>query len=193
MLKVSRLPALRLPRLLRPRSAPGARAAWLRADGGATAVEFALVAAPLIFMLFSILELAMVFLVASTLENATSDTARTIRTGAVQTSGGGSANAIRDTICAKLGWLQSQCSTNLSVDVRTYSQFTNPTAPSPVTNNAFDPTKLSYSIGAQGDIVLVRAFYRWTLITPFLKSGLSNLNGGVTMLTATAMFKTEPY
>ena len=79
------------------------------------------------------------------------------------------------------------------MDVRTYSQFSNPNAPSPITGGNFDATKLAYSPGAQGDIVLVRAFYRWTLITPFLKGGLANLNGGVTMLTATAMFKNEPY
>jgi Flp pilus assembly protein TadG len=137
----------------------------------------------------------MVFLVSATLENATSDTARTIRTGAVQTGAAANNTAakVRDTICGKLGWLQSQCSTNLSVDVRTYTQFNNPNAPSPVTNGAFDSTKLTYDPGEQGDIVLVRAFYRWTLLTPFLKNSLSNLNNGVTMITATSMFKNEPY
>ncbi len=48
------------------------------------------------------------------------------------------------------------------MDVRTYPQFNNPAAPSPITNGKFDKTALIYSPGAKGDIVLVRAFYRWT-------------------------------
>ena len=166
---------------------------FVRDPNGAMAVEFAIVAAPLLFMLFSIIELAVVFMVTATLENATTDTARTIRTGAVQTAGGSSATTIRNTICSKLSWLQAQCQTNLSVDVRTYAQFNNPSAPDPVTNGVFDPTALAYSPGAQGSIVLVRAFYRWKLITPFLNGGLQRLNGGVTMMTAAATFRNEPY
>ena len=143
-----------------------------------------------------VFRLALVFLVSSTLENATSDVARTIRTGTVQTgaASGNTASAIRDAICADLGWLQSSCSTNLSVDVRTYSQFANPSMPSPITNGNFDSSKLMYAAGSQGDIVIVRAFYRWTLLTPFFRNtALANLNNGVTMLTATSMFKNEPY
>jgi Flp pilus assembly protein TadG len=184
---------LRSFRFLRRGPGKGAPASLLGDRAGATAVEFALVAAPLVFMLFAILELAMVFLVASTLENATSNVARTIRTGQVQSGGGGSANSIRDSICANLGWLQSQCQANLSVDVRTYAQFTNGAAPSPINNGKFDTSALMYAPGDPGQIVLVRAFYRWTLMTPFLKGALANLDNGVTMLTATTTFKNEPY
>lgn len=157
------------------------------------AVEFAIVAMPLFFMLFAIIELALVYLLSSTLENATSDAARTIRTGAVQTSGGGSATAIRNAICDKLGWLQAQCQSNLSVDVRTYSQFANPTAPNPINNGNFDNTALMYAPGQQGDIVMVRAYYRWKLLTPFLNGGLQRLNNGVSLITAAATFRNEPY
>lgn len=169
---------------------------------GAMAVEFALVVAPLLFMIFAILELAIVFMVSSTLENATTDTARTIRTGAVQTAGGASKTTIRNAICARLGWLQAQCQTNLSVDVRTYAAFNNPTIPDPIvtttlpngtTTRTFDETRVAYNGGVQGDIVLVRAFYRWKLITPYLSGGLERLDGGVTMLTSAATFRNEPY
>ena len=169
-------------------------ARWAGDKSGATAVEFAIVVTPLIFMLFSILELAAVFLVTATLDNATNDAARAIRTGATQTSGGGSATTLRDSICAKLGWLQSTCAANLTVDVRTYSQFSNQAAPSPVTNtNTFDPKVLAYSAGSQGDIVLVRAFYQWQLITPYLYGGLQKLSGGKDLIIATATFRNEPY
>jgi Flp pilus assembly protein TadG len=168
-------------------------AAFRRDPSGAMAVEFALVIAPLLFMLFAIIELALVFMVSSTLDNATSDTARTIRTGVVQTSGGCTTTTFRNAICAKLGWLANQCQANLSVDVRTFSQFANPNAPNPVNNGVFDPTQLKCAPGVQGDIVLVRSFYRWKLLTPFLNGGLQRLNNGVTMLTAAATFRNEPY
>ena len=156
-------------------------------------MEFALVAAPLMLMLFGILELAMVFLLASTLENATSTVARTIRTGQAQ-GGGATATSIRDSICTNLNWLlMSQCQSNLSVDVRTFTQFNNPAAPSPINKGKFDSSALMYSPGNPGDIVLVRAFYKWTLFTPLLTGALANLDNGVTLLTAATTFKNEPY
>jgi Flp pilus assembly protein TadG len=178
---------------LRKLSRRAAARRFLRDSSGAMAVEFAMVAAPLLFMLFAIIELALVFMVSSTLENATTEVARTIRTGAVQTAGGGSQTAFRNSICAKIGWMQSSCQTNLSVDVRTYAQFTNQNAPDPVSNKTFNAGSTTYSVGVQGDIVLVRSFYRWKLVSPFLTGGLERLSGGVTLLTAAATFKNEPY
>lgn len=175
-----------------------ARTAAFRADrGGATAVEFAFVALPFMFMVFSILEVALIFMVSVTLDNATSDAAREIRTGAIQATGGGptstGAISFRNLICSKLGWLQNQCQANLTVDVRTLPQFSNPTPPSPVTNGVFSSSQLCFYSGNSGDIVLVRAFYQWTLLTPFLRGGLQPLNNGAKLLTSTATFRNEPY
>jgi len=164
-----------------------------RDRSGAMAVEFAMVAAPLLFMLFAVMELALVFLVSSSLENATAEAARTIRTGAVQTAGGGSKDGFRNDVCGRLGWLQDQCQTNLSIDVRTYTQFANQNAPDPVSNQTWNEASTIFSVGEPGDIVLVRSFYRWKLITPFLNGGLERLSGGVTLLTAAATFRNEPY
>jgi Flp pilus assembly protein TadG len=162
---------------------------------GATALEFALVAPFLIAMLFSVLELALVFILSATLDNATAAAARTIRTGALQTAGGSTATTFRTTICDNLGWLQAGCTSNLSVDVRTYGKFDSPTIPEPLdANGDFDKTKLVYTPGNAGDIVLVRAFYEWKLITPFLAfSGLRKERDGTRMMVASAIFKNEPY
>jgi Flp pilus assembly protein TadG len=176
-------------------SRPTVARRFLRDRSGAMAVEFAIVVAPLLFMLFSIIELALVFMVSSTLENATTEVARTIRTGAIQQAGGGSQTAFRNAVCAEIPWMQSSCQTNLSVDVRTFAQFTNQNAPDPVnaTTKTFDSSATTYNVGVQGDIVLVRTYYRWKLVSPFLKGGLERLSGGVTLLTAAATFKNEPY
>lgn len=166
---------------------------FLRARSGATAVEFALVAAPLLFMLFSIIELALVFMVSSSLENATTEAARRIRTGATQGTTTTQQTAFRNTICAEIGWMQANCQANLSVDVWYYNSFAGQTLPPPTTGTTFNYANMRFNTGAPGDIVLVRSFYRWKLVSPFLKGGLERLSGGVTLLTAAATFRNEPF
>jgi len=56
---------------------------FARAQRGAMAVEFAIVAFPFLLLLFGIVELALVFIVSMTLETATGDAARMIRTGKI--------------------------------------------------------------------------------------------------------------
>ncbi len=41
--------------------------------------------------------------------------------------------------------------------------------------------------------MVVRAYYKWPLITPFFSQALQQLNGGISLLTATAAFRNEPY
>lgn len=157
---------------------------------GATAVEFAFIAPILIMMIFSVLELGMIFMLSSTLDTATTDTARTIRTGTASATAAG----FRDQICDRLGWMQTPCKTQLSVDVRTYSQFGGQSVPEPITAGTFDKTSLAYNVGKQGDIVLVRAFYEWKLLTPFLAfSGMRKLSDGTRVMMSSATFKNEPY
>jgi Flp pilus assembly protein TadG len=165
-----------------------------RRDGSA-AVEFAMVALPFLALIMGILEISMIYLVSTTLENATSDAARQIRTGELQTAGGATASTFTTKICSELTWLgtSASCSSKLYVDVRTFSSFSGVTQNSPVTNGAVDPTKLTFAMGAAGDIVMVRAFYKWTLFTPLLDGMAATLNGGTTLITATAAFKNEPY
>jgi Flp pilus assembly protein TadG len=166
---------------------------FLAARRGATAVEMALVATPFFMMLMGIVELGMIFLVASSLENATAQAARTIRTGEMQTAGGATASTFKTAICNDFGWLQSDCTSNLSVDVRTFASFQSVTAPQPITNKTFDATKLVFTPGGPGDIVVVRAYYQWPLIAPGMTQALAQLNGGKALLTSTATFRNEPY
>ena len=87
---------------------------FARAERGATAVEFALVALPFLMLVFAIIELGLVFLVSITLESAVADVGRTIRTGQVQT-GGGSAASFKTAVCDKMSWLGAKCASALSI------------------------------------------------------------------------------
>jgi len=166
---------------------------FLRATEGATAVEMALIAMPFLMLMFGVIELGLIFMMSSSLENATDEAARTIRTGQLQSGAAPTAAAFKTSICGDLGWLQSNCSSNLYVDVETFPTFAAVTAPQVVTNKVFNPAALSFSPGGPGSIVVVRAYYQWPLIVPLMSQALQQLNGGETLITSTAAFRNEPY
>jgi Flp pilus assembly protein TadG len=163
-------------------------------EKGATAVEFAMVAAPFIFLILSLIEIALIFLVYSTLDNALIVASRTIRTGALQTGGTTpTAASFVSSVCGNMGWLQSTCTSQLNVDVRTETQFANPTAPDPMSTGTFNPSVLTFTPGNANQIVLVRAFYQWPLVLPVFDAALSKGNNGVAVIVATTTFVNEPY
>lgn len=165
---------------------------FVAARRGATAVEFALIAAPFLALMFGVLELGLVFMVSTTLDNATEAAARTIRTGELQTTGG-SANSFKTAVCNNMTWLGSSCSGKLTVDVRTFPKFADVSMSDPVTDGAVDASKTTFTPGNGEDIVVVRAYYEWTLITPMLNAGLANLGGTKRLVYSTVTFRNEPY
>src|SRR5690349_6457767 len=96
---------------------------FVRSERGATAVEFALVSVPLIALILGALELALVVLAVITLENATESAGRMIRTGEFQTGANNSRTDFKGLVCARMGWLASQCASGLTVDVRVFNDF----------------------------------------------------------------------
>lgn len=167
---------------------------------GSTAVEFAFVALPFLTLLFAVLELGMVFLVSTTLQNAADSASRKIRTGELQSSGG-TPQTFKAAICADMAWLGSDCSSNLAVDVRTYTNFDSMAtqnaagnwvlAGPTVTNGVVQDG--SWDTGDAEEIVLVRAYYTWTLFTPLLNSGLATIGNNKRLISTTVTFRNEPW
>ncbi len=168
---------------------------FVRATGGATAVEFAMVAIPFLTMLFSLIELGIVFLISMTLDDATMTAAREIRTGQVQTAGGAadSASGFQTEICNHMTWIQATCSSNLSVDVETYPSFTAASPANPVSGGTFNAAALGFNPGVAQNVVVVRSYFRWKLITPFLDQSLEKLSDGEAVIVSTVAFRNEPY
>jgi Flp pilus assembly protein TadG len=159
---------------------------FTRADDGAVAIEFAFVAIPFVILVFAILELGLTFLVSMSLENALANVDRTIRTGALQTSGG-DATKFRQAVCSEMSWLGSSCASSIILDVRvlpSFAQTKDLTEPKANTT-CFDP-------GGPGSIVLVRGYYKWPLITPLLEEAVSGSSGD-RKVTYAAVFANEPY
>ncbi len=171
----------------------GALSRFSRGRGGSTAVEFAMLALPFLGLLFGIVELGMIYLISTTLDNATTDAARQIRTGQLQLAGGASSTSFATVVCNELSWLGSNCMSNLSVDVRTFSTFSSTDIAEPIANGKFSPSSLQFQMGNPGDIVLVRTFYPWTLVTPFLDGSVANLSNGQMLIESATTFRNEPY
>ena len=173
---------------------------FARAEHGAVAVEFGLVLLLFVTLIFALIELAMVFLAFTSLETAVHVAGRQIRTGEFQQSAANSQVAFRDLVCANMGWLSSQCTSDAFVEVRTFASFSDLAANPPLAPSTFKPTtpattpKTCFAAGNPTDIVLVRAYFRWRLITPFLDHGLENIPGsGLRLMSSATAFRNEPY
>ncbi|WP_291833190.1 TadE/TadG family type IV pilus assembly protein [Brevundimonas sp.] len=161
-----------------------------RAREGSAAVEFAMVALPFCLMMFAILELGLVFVTDSVLENATIEQGRLIRTGQAKDSGM-TAAVFKSGVCARMSIFAADCPDRLTVDVRVIPQF-NTTPPDPMAGGTFSESGLTYANGQPGDLVLVRSWYKVPLLTTFMAQGLSRLKDGTVRMTATTAFRNEP-
>lgn len=166
--------------------------AFLVSNEGATAVEFAMVAFPFFALLFGVLELGMLFMASATIDAATTQVARQIRTGQFQSSASHSTSDFKTAVCNGMSWIStSDCQANLSVDARTFASFSAVDLTPPIKNNQIDQTQLTFTPGNACDIVLVRVFYPWTLLAPVLEPGLPNLGPNQRLLTTAVAFRNE--
>ena len=164
---------------------------FIRRQDGAAAVEFALVAAPFLAMVFAIMETAIVFFAGQALETAAADSARLIMTGQAQNAGYNQA-AFKTAVCNKIYGLFN-CNAGLYVDVKSYTTFSSANVSKPITNNNFDTSNFGYSPGGPGEIVVVRLMYQWPVYVSLLGLNLADTSGGKRLLMATYAFRNEPY
>lgn len=164
----------------------------LRQQEGAAAIEFGLVAAPFLALVFAIMETAIVFFAGQALETAAADSARLIMTGQAQTAGYDQTK-FKEAVCAKIYGLFS-CNSGLYVDVKKYSSFSSINTSKPVDSNGNLQTgTFGYQPGGPGDIVVVRLMYQWPVYVSLLGLNLSDVSGGKRLLLSTVAFRNEPY
>jgi len=164
-----------------------------RDPSGASALEFALVAVPFLLLLLATLEVGLVYFANFTLENATAHGARLIRTGQAQSQGFDAAR-FKSEVCKYLGGPIS-CG-GLKLDVRHYSNFggAGSNLTNPIDANGNLKTSFAYDPGVGGEVVVVRAFYEWSLAAKLPKDiALSNMGNGNRLLVATVAFRNEPF
>ena len=163
---------------------------FVRRQDGAAAVEFALVAAPFLAMVFAIIETAIVFFAGQALETAAADSARLIMTGQAQNAGYDKAK-FKEAVCGKIYGLFN-CAAGLYVDVKSYPTFASIPLSKPITNGNLN-TETGYQPGEPGNIVVVRMMYQWPVYVSLLGLNLSDVSGGKRVLMSTVSFRNEPY
>lgn len=161
-----------------------------RANKGATAIEFAMLALPFFALLSMIIESSVVFVSTSSLDSATTQAGRLIRTGQVKAANMTAAQFTAK-ICDNLVLLQD-CTNKLKVDVRNFSTFGSATFPALVDADGNVTDTVVYQPGSAGDIVVVRAFYAWSIMSP-LSLGLDNVSGNKFLVNSNVAFRNEPF
>lgn len=165
--------------------------------GGATAVEFAIVA-PIFFALtFSILEAGYFFFISSAVDQAAARASRLIRTGQAQDPVAPmTRQQFYDKVCDVVK-VFGDCATRLTVDVSRYSSFAELAADlsAPVCRDADDTAvnNIPYSTGNERDIVRVRVCYLHRSINPALGLDLSQAPDGSRKLISVTVFRNEPF
>ena len=175
---------------------------FARREEASAAIEFGMVAAPFLAMLFAILETALVFFAGQALETAVADASRLILTGQAQTAGYNQTTFL-DQVCPKISALFT-CN-KLIVDVQkvTSGNFGDADTKTPQDSSGNIPVDAqgnlkftpSFNMGSAGDVVVVRLMYQWPIYVPVVgwvtafKSNMTNSQ----LLMATAAFRNEPY
>jgi Flp pilus assembly protein TadG len=164
---------------------------FVRRKDGIAAVEFALVAAPFLALMFAIIETAIIFFASQTLETAVADSARLIMTGQAQSQ---SFNQVqfKNSVCSRIYGL-FDCQNGMMVDVRTAAAFSSATTTKPLDANGNLVNNFTYSPGGPGEIVVVRLMYQWPVYVSLLGLNLADMAGNKRLIMATAVFRNEPY
>jgi Flp pilus assembly protein TadG len=165
----------------------------LRRDSraGSAIIEFAVVAPVFFLLLFSILEIGVIYFAQSTIQNATNDIARMVRTGqgGVQ---GVTQQSVRTRVCGNIAPLVA-CDSDLSVDVESFSNFGGVNFSPPLDANGNMQPMNNFSPGNACNVVLVRVFYAWPVFTPLLTPFLSNMANNKHLLYSATAFRNEPF
>lgn len=168
---------------------PSLRRRLGRDEGGATAVEFALLLPVFMYLLIGIIEMAMMFYTMTVVDNAVHAAGRRIRTGQAQLSND-TLNTFKVNLCNSLYGVYN-CN-NITLDIRTFGTFSSVSMPIQVDADG-NVINTQFSMGGAGQIQAIRATYNWTFFTPMIKLYFGTGGGNTRRMTSTTVFKNEPY
>ena len=196
------------------------RSRWLRPfrrlknrRDGAVALEFAILSIPFLMIVFATFETLVAFAGEQLLANAVETMSRKIRTGEI-TFGQGLPTDVTETefrqaFCDEVAIFRmctgSEVNTpaKLYIDVRQYGSFADMPVDIPKVSTAeyadLDTSGFQFAPGGSGSINLVRAYYRWQVITDLIRPYVTNIRpSGSTMPTdylmvSTAAIQNEDY
>ncbi|WP_160010818.1 TadE/TadG family type IV pilus assembly protein [Rhizobium sp. 18055] len=179
-------------------------ATFMRSRDGSAAIEFALLAIPYFMVIFAIIETFIAFAGEQLVSNAVDTMSRKVRTGQI-TAANTDRTAFRTAFCNEIAILIS-CSTTeaatpskLFVDVQKFSTFAAiPTTIAKTAGGDINTASFQYAPGGAGTINMVRAYYKWQIITDLIRPYISSIkptdgSSAYYLIVATATFQNEQY
>ncbi len=186
----------------------GVRRRFRKDERGTSAIEFAFLGGPFLFLLLATFETGLNFLTEYSLQSATTTASRLIRTGQAQ-NGGLSAAEFKTELCKHVPGFMN-CNSKVIVNVDTRADFGaagNRTQAGDGNGNLNNNLQNSPAFvpGGPGQIVVVETFYEQKMYVPFINKLLS-LNGEVSrpnflanhgddkrLIVGVAVFQNEPF
>ncbi len=166
---------------------------FLKDRRGSTAIEFAMLALPFSALVFAILESCISFAGQQVLSNAAEDVARQIRTGQVKAAAI-TETSLKTMICDRIKIMVSTGCPGLIVDLREYDTFADAAKERiKLTNGDIDQTGFDVKPGKSQTKNMLRVFYRWPVVTDFMRKWMSNLKDGTTLHFASVTWQNEPF
>ncbi|MBP6013880.1 MAG: pilus assembly protein [Alphaproteobacteria bacterium] len=162
-----------------------------RAKDGAAALEFAVVGLPFFLFMFAILDISLIFFASTTLENGIVSAARQIRTGQAQATNM-TKDQFRSLVCVEISMMLG-CDSRLGIDVRKYAGFGNAQFDNVLDQDGNLTGDFQFNPGDPGDVVVVRAFYTWPVLTPIVGEAFQNMAGGHRLVETSIAFRNEPF
>lgn len=195
-----------------PKRRFGVFRSFRKSKDGSAAIEFAFLAFPFFILVFATIEAVIAFAGEQLLAHGVDTLARKIRTGQITYNMGRatdmSETEFRDALCAEISVLitcppPGAPEQKLYIDVREMATFADIPKGIPRLGNStygdLDTTGFDYDPGEKSTINMVRAYYRWTIMTDLIRPFITNARpDGVSVPTdfimvATAAFQNEAY
>lgn len=159
------------------------------AQGGATAVEYALIAPVFIATLVALFQTCLFLFAQTVIQTEAETAARYFMTGQAQ-NGGWTATTVINKVCQSALFT---CS-NMYLVVQNYSDFASANTSAPAMYNGNTAiTSYAYNPGTQNDIMVVQLIYAWPVVSSLLGFNISNLPNNQAQLMGVAAFRVEPY
>lgn len=183
-----------------------------RSKDGAAAIEFALLAVPYFLIVFAIIETFVAYTAEQLVANAVDTMGRQLRTGNITYNHTTATNnktevQFRQLFCSEISIL-IQCSASdintpkaatnkLWIDAKQYTNFSDMPTTIPMANGDLNTTGLSFTPGGPGTRNMLRAYYKWDIITDLLRPYISNIRptsgSNYFLIVETSAFKNEDY
>ncbi|MCJ8054491.1 pilus assembly protein [Shinella curvata] len=181
---------------------------FLARRDGATAIEFTLLCLPFFAIVFASLETFVAFSAEQVLASANDTMARKIRTGEITFNLGKTSDMsqeqFRKAFCDEIAILMPCSPTELKtpnklfIDVRSFPKFTDIPKSIPLTGKSLDTSAFKFSPGGKKSINIIRAYYRWDIVTDLVRPYISNVKSADGsqqnyLMVATTVVQNEDY